>query len=239
MDIDFIRPLLNAITFPRMDLFDGFDLDRSELTSWFKNPSNRYRVFTEEYLDGLEGMTYGKKEDNLEGEIDILQPFQSCQDAISLIWLSRTLEKQTELVYENPVFDTLEPRQLEYIKVLLDLNAQSALQLGLDFGRVESYINALKYIFENHTVLTKKFTEKELVAMSSSAVGSRKNLEPRTKAIRWIEKTLDLNPDISINALAKKLHNKSAKKLDGFERIIPLSTAKDWIRKVKNERQAG
>ena len=137
------------------------------------------------------------------------------------------------------MFNTYSHQQQENARFLLDLNGQQAMQLGLDFGRVEGCLLAYKSIFASHTVLTQKFSEKELLAMSSSAVGSRKNLKRRTKAIKWIEQNLNANPELSINALAKELHNKSTKKLDGFERTIPLSTAKDWIRKVKNGRQTG
>jgi hypothetical protein len=234
MDISVIRPLLSEITFPKMDLFNGFELEASEIQCWFKNPRNRNRVFSDDFLDGIEEI-----KNNDDDEIDISQQFQCSEQAIGLIGLSRVLERQVELVYKNPVFNTVGPPPLANINLLLDLNAQFALQLGLDFGRVESFVRSTKLMFENHTILTQKFSEKELLAMSSSAVGSRKNLKRRTKAIKWIEQNLNANPELSINALAKELHNKSTKKLDGFERTIPLSTAKDWIRKVKNERQTG
>tara|TARA_Y100000052_G_scaffold27178_1_gene33949 strand:+ start:1778 stop:2500 length:723 start_codon:yes stop_codon:yes gene_type:complete len=240
MDISVIRPLLSEITFPKMDLFNGFELEASEIQCWFKNPRNRNRVFSDDFLDGIEDIKNSDdNEQDLEDEFDISQQFQCSEQAFALIGLSRVLERQVELVYKNPVFNTVGPPPLANINLLLDLNAQFALQLGLDFGRVESFVRSTKIMFENHTILTQKFSEKELLAMSSSAVGSRKNLKRRTKAIKWIEQNLNANPELSINALAKALHSKSSAKLDGFERTIPLSTAKDWVRKVKNERQAG
>lgn len=239
MDISFIRPMLTNITFPKMDLFDGFDLEPSEIKSWLENPENRYRVFTEEFLDSISEIPKIHNEDDSGENFDAHKAFETNSDALNLIGLCRKLEKHIELVYKNQVFNTYSHQQQENARFLLDLNGQQAMQLGLDFGRVEGCLLAYKSIFASHTVLTQKFSEKELLAMSSSAVGSRKNLKRRTKAIKWIEQNLNANPELSINALAKELHNKSTKKLDGFERTIPLSTAKDWIRKVKNGRQTG
>ena len=121
------------------------------------------------------------------------------------IGLCRKLEKHIELVYKNQVFNTYSHQQQEKREISF-LNGQQAMQLGLDFGRVRAV-----FLLTNCKPHGFNSSEKELLAMSSSAVGSRKNLKRRTKAIKWIEQNLNANPELSINALAKELHNKVQK----------------------------
>lgn len=135
-------------------------------------------------------------------------------------------------IFDNPVFENEEPSQKN---VLIVFSMFAILKLGLKLGELRGNLSVHQDYARDHTVLNKKYSEDELLGHFSSAIGSRKNLSQRERSYTYLRYLLSTDPDISVNLMAKKLHIYSKVIANNFSRPIPISTGRDYARKIKKE----
>jgi hypothetical protein len=225
--------VLVAINYPNLEEVNCYNPDEIDKTV-NKNEKNSPLFNRDEIESEISRLELFKKQDESE-DFDLAKDFE---DAVSLIGsglVEKKVSKRIENLFDNDIFSHNEINP--FVEELVIAGLISALKLGLQIGRIEAKNGAIGLVYKNHTIMKEKFTEDEFVKMSSSAIGSRKNLKQREASHLYLSKVLDDTPNISINKMAKTLNLESKSNRIEFSREVPISTAKDYARQVKKRNE--
>jgi len=221
------------IHYPNLEEVDCYEEEACK--NAVNNKKNGSPIFNREELEAeINRLGLFKKQD-AKKDYDVSSSYDDSFELFHSGLLAEKMAERIENIFDNDIFSLRDINPFE--QDLVRAGLISALNLGLQFGRIEGMEVAFGSVFKNHTVLTKKFSEPELVKLSSSAIGSRKNHKQREASHLYLSKVLEDTPDISINKMAKTLNIESKSNRIEFSREVPVSTAKDYARQVKKQNE--
>jgi hypothetical protein len=192
-------------------------------------------IFNREELEAeISRLGLFKKRDGKE-DVDIISYFEDSYKLLNSGLLTEKMSESIENIFDNDIFCHRDINPFE--QELFRAGLFSALNLGLKIGRIEGEKIAFAIAFKNQKISSKTYSETQFIKMSSSLIGSRKNLKQREASHLYLSKVLDDTPDISINKIAKMLNHESKSNRIEFSREVPVSTAKDYARQVKKQNE--